>query len=249
MPANDLNSRSVRELQRIATQADLPRRPAKKRTMSRAARLQLIDKLSRWGATGLAAIGGASIYIAIVAGQTHPARAAAWTLLILASIWACRTLRARFRAGEEIASRPFRWRAHYTSCLSVLGVAFGGGAVLLIPADATATTLHIIALLFLAASVAGVAHAAHRPSAVAIAGPTVLFAFVALARSGAEPLAMAGATALAVLGVGFIALTTAALYGDARRRHPRTSFLRSDVEAPSSSAGDPETTEISATTG
>ncbi len=231
MPASDLNRKSVRELQRIATQAELPPRPGK-RALSRAARLQLIDRLSRWSATGLAAMGGVSIYIAISVGRAFPARAAAWSLLVLMSIWACRTLRARFRAGEQISSRPFRWRANYTSALSVLGVAFGSGSVLLIPAGAAPdAVLPIVALSFFAALAAGAAHAAHRSSAIAIAAPALLFGFVALARNGVDGLALGGAAVLAVMVIGLVAMTAIVLYANARRRHPRTGFVRSEAMA------------------
>jgi len=232
MPASDLNRKSVRELQRIATEAELPARQGKARVLSRAARLQLIDRLSRWGATGLAAMGGVSIYIAISAGRAFPARAAAWSLLVLMSIWACRTLRARFRAGEKISSRPFRWRANYTSALSVLGVAFGSGSILLIPAGAAPdAVLPIVALSFFAALAAGAAHAAHRSSAIAIAAPALLFGFAALARNGVDGLALGAAASLAVIVIALVAMMTLALYADARRRHPRTGFVRQEAMA------------------
>ena len=230
MAAGELEQQSVHDLQRLAAAGARPRR-TKRRGVSRAARLHLVDRLSRWSAIGLASLAGISVYLGVTIGREFPVRATAWCALLLAALWACRTMRARYRSGEAIAARPFRWRANYTSALSVLGVAYGAAPVLLIPASAPPLmAVEIIGFTLLGALIAGGAHSAHRASAIAIASPALLFGFAALARSAVTGLPAAGVIAVAVFVAGFIGAATTMLLNDARRRFPRTGFVRSEVE-------------------
>ena len=231
MSSEALERRNVRELQRLAAEAVIS--PAKKKPnkrLSRAARLHLLDLLSRWSATGLAAVCGAAIFMAVMVGREFPARTAAWALLVFAAIWSCRTIQTKFRAGEQIASRPFRWRAQYTSCLSVLGVAFGAAPILLAPQGAAALLPALIALTLAGALVAGATHAAHRASVAALVIPSYVFVIAALFRHGHEALVIFGAAAFAVVSTAVISIVSWALYNEARKNNPRTNLIRSEVE-------------------
>lgn len=229
--AKDQVGPDVRELQAMAeAAARAPRR--RRHGLSRAARLELIDVLSRWASSGLALVAGVAIFVAVSAGQAYPARAAGWALLVLGALYLCRRLQREFRAGEKCSAFPFRWRANYTAALSVLGAAFGAGAVIAVPAAAPhALQFQTLAILLLAGLGASVLHAAHGRSAAAIAAPVLAFAFLGVAR-------MSG-LGDAVVWVGAAALTGgAALYffhrflrQRARRHFPRTGLNRRALDA------------------
>jgi len=214
----------------MALEASHKNAPRKRRALSRGARLLLIDMLSRWSASGLALVAGVSIYLAITVGQVYPARAAAWTLLILMSIWTCRTLRKKFRSGEKIAARPFRWRASYTSCLSVLGVAFGSAPILLLPDNAPhALLLQTLALTCFAAIGASALHSAHPTSAMGVGAPALIMGFAAMLRNDVQTSVITAFVACAVLGAGCVALLAQASYRQAAQRRPRTGLLRREL--------------------
>lgn len=228
MSQRPLDDQSVLELQRLAAGAG--KRKTSKRAMSRAGRLHLIDILSRWSMSGLATITGISVYLAVTVGALYPGRATAWSALVLAALWTSRSLCAKYRAGDAITARPFRWRANYTSTLFVLGTAFGAAPMLLVPSSAPiSAVLPIIGFVLLGALAAGVAHAAHRASAAAVAAPCLVFIFTALARSNVDGLALVGVCALSLLVVGAVIGVNHLLYSDAEKRRPRTGFLRSEV--------------------
>ena len=75
MTSASLEAKTVRELQELAQQAPVQRRK-RHAGLSRAARLHLIDILSRWSGPGLALTAGVAVYMAVVAGRAFPARAA-----------------------------------------------------------------------------------------------------------------------------------------------------------------------------
>lgn len=229
MPSPSSTIADARDLQELVRLSDLhPKR--RRQAMSRAGRLSQIDRLSRWSATGLAVIAGASIYAAVVAGQLTPFRSAVWILLVLAGVWTCRKYQANYRTGDVICARPFRWRANYTACLSVLGVAFGCGAVLLVD-DSTSSffVLQIIAMTLAGSTISGIAHAAHPPSVISIVLPPVIFCFAAAAKGGLTGYMLYGVIAGVVFCIATTAFAAAAMDFEARRRHPRTTFLRGEV--------------------
>lgn len=209
----------------------------RRKTLSRAARLELIDLLSRWSAPGLAILAGAGVYLAITAGRGYPWRATAWALMLISALWACRSIRSSFRAGSGLSSRPFRWRASYTACLSVLGVAFASAPVLLTPSDAPGGLfLQTAGLTLFAASCAALLNAAHLSSAVAIAAPAALLVTLASARNGDIALT-AGAAAAGLLCVSVVIAVSRKVAGNAARRHPRTRFLRREIPGWEHAAG------------
>ena len=224
-----LLEKDVRQLQQIAQDAPgAPPRKARK-PLSRAARLDLIDMLSRWSASGLAIIAGAAVYLAATAGRGYPGRAAAWALMILCALWVCRRLRAEFRSGRANASRPFRWRASYTSSLSVLGVILASAPILLTPVDAPAPLfLQVSGLTLFAAACAAMLHAAHFASAAAIAAPASILTVMACVRAGDGAL-IAGAAGAAVLCISAVYVANRTIIAKARRRHPRTTFVRREI--------------------
>ena len=225
-----LEEKDVRELQQLASET--PSSPAQQRpkSLSRAARLHLIDMLSRQSATGLALVAGVAVYLAITAGRDFPARAAAWAAMALCALWVCRRLRGQFRSGNAISSHPFRWRASYTSCLSVLGVILASAPILLVPAEAPQSLLLQVGVLaLLAASGAAMLHTAHLASAAAFVAPAALFAILAGLRSGDLTLAGAAAAAALICVTG-VYMVNRAVQATAARQHPRTSFLRRSVE-------------------
>ncbi|MGE0408622.1 MAG: hypothetical protein AB7P23_05080 [Amphiplicatus sp.] len=222
---------TVHELQALAREAGKPRR-RRNPAPSRAARLHLIDVLSRWGGSGLALIAGVSVFILASAGGAYPFRAAAWGGMVLAALYVCRRLRRDFRAGEHVAAHPFRWRANYTSALSALSAAFGAGALILAPRGAPVDYIYeILALMLIAALGAGLLHAAHGRSAVAASLPASLFILGGALQAGGW-----GPAALSVGGAA--AIGGAALYlfhrltrQEAVRRFPRTGLMRRDSGA------------------
>jgi len=224
-----LETKTVKELQALAQDAARAPLPNRAKALSRAARLELIDMLSRWSAPGLAIVAGAGVYLAVTAGAPYPGRALAWTLMLLCALWACRRTQSRFRAGGKSAARPFRWRASYTACLSVLGVAFASAPILLTPAGAPHHVfLQAAGLTLFAGSFAAMLNAAHLASAAAIAGPSALLVFLACLRNGDAALAL-GAGAAGVLCVCAVIAVSRNIAGKAAARHPRTSFLRRDI--------------------
>lgn len=229
MTSASLHEKNVRELQELA---QTPLRPRKRRAapLSRGARLHLIDVLSRWSAPGLALIAGASVYLAVVAGRTFPGRAFAWGAMLLAALWVCRRLRSEFRAGAGLSAHPFRWRASYTSSVSVLGVAFASAPILLAPAGAPpALAMQIIALTLLVSFTSALLHSAHFYTAAAFAGPSAVFAVLAGARAG-EPTLILGGLATAVLGFAGLRIANRYLEKSANRQYPRTTLLRREIE-------------------
>ncbi len=229
MSSLSLHKKNVRELQELAREAPVAPNRDRRKALSRAAGLHLIDMLSRQSATGLALIAGVSIYLAITAGRQYPARAAAWAAMILCALWVCRRLRSQFRSGNAITSRPFRWRASYTSCLSVLGVILASGPILLAPAGAPQPMiLQIAVLTLLAASGAAMLHTAHFTSAAAFAAPGAIFAILTGLRSGDAGLSAAGLAAALICVTGVYAVSRV-IQAKAARQHPRTTFVRRDI--------------------
>ncbi|WDI30475.1 hypothetical protein PUV54_10950 [Hyphococcus flavus] len=233
MTSASLHAKNVRELQELAQHAPIEPRKRKSSSLSRAARLHLIDVLSRWSAPGLALLAGVSVYLAVVAGRVYPGRAFAWGLMALGALWVCRRLRSQFRAGANLADRPFRWRAAYTSSLSVLGVVLGSAPILLAPVDApTALALQITALALFAIFAAALLHSAHFFSAAALAAPGALFAILTGLRAGETSLVLA-AISTAILGMTGLRIANRYLEKGASRRYPRTAFIRREIETPS----------------
>ncbi len=229
MSSLSLHEKNVRELQELAQEAPAAPQRDRRKPLSRAARLHLIDMLSRQSATGLALVAGVSVYLAITAGRAFPARAAAWAAMILCALWVCRRLRSQFRSGDAITSRPFRWRASYTSCLSVLGVILASGPILLTPAGAPQPMMLQVAVLsLLAAAAAAMLHTAHFASAAAFAAPAAIFAVLAGLRSGDTGLFAAGLAAALLCVTGVFAVSRV-IEAKAARQHPRTSFVRRDI--------------------
>ncbi len=225
-----MEAKDVRELQRLAQQSPQTLRRRGARRHSRAAYLELIDILSRWSAAGLALVAGVGVYLAVTIGQVYPARAAAWTILLIGALWIARSMRSRFRAGAAIAARPFRWRASYTSALCVLGVVFATAPVLLTPATAPpALFLQALALSMVGAFGASLFHAAHAPSAAAFALPGAIIPVLAAIRSGDFVIVIA-VGALSALALSCLAFFCRAMTELSARRNPRTSVLRREVE-------------------
>lgn len=186
--------------------------------------------LSRWSAPGLAVLMGAGVYLAVTAGRAYPGRAAAWGLMLLCALWVCRQTRSQFRAGSKSSARPFRWRASYTACLSVLGVAFASAPILLTPAGAPHPVfLQAAGLTLFAGSCAAILNAAHLASAAAIAGPSAILVFLACLRSGDAALT-AGAAAAGILCVSAVLAVSHNVSAKAAQRHPRSRFLRREIK-------------------
>ena len=181
---HDPKAPSVHDLQRqVATASQKANRKSKyrKNRLSRSARLNLIDILSRCGGAGLGLIAGIAIFIGVMTGRTEPVGPSVWLVLMLAGLYVCRHLRQSYRAGEKIASRPFQWRANYTSSLAALSAAFGAGTFLAVPEQATPTlTLQIGALILLGAIGAAILHIAHGRSVSAILVPASAFVIAAI---------------------------------------------------------------------
>lgn len=224
-----LEAKTVQELQSLAANAARPA-PAPRQALSRAARLHLIDQLSRWGGSGLALLAGAAIFIAMVVARDVPARAAVWAAMLFAALYLCRRYRREFRRGDKIAARPFRWRAYYTSTLAVVSAAFGAGALILIPVGADGVFAAEIMLLMTAATIGAAAlHVSHTPSAAAAGLPA--FALM----SGAALRGDWGSTlAFVSIGAGFMALAgvlfaSQRVLAAAQARFPRTNFVRREI--------------------
>jgi hypothetical protein len=168
--------------------------------------------------------------MAVVAGRVYPGRALAWGVMMLGALWMCRRLRSQFRAGANLSSRPFRWRAAYTASLSVLGVVLASAPILLAPADAlTALAMQIMAFSMLAIFAAALLHASHFYSAAALAVPGALFAILAGLRADETGLTIA-ASSTALLGLTGLRIANRYLEKGASRRYPRTALLRREIE-------------------
>ncbi|WP_375204180.1 hypothetical protein [Hyphococcus sp.] len=236
MTSASLQGESVRELQeRVAREAGAPRQ-RRNPGISRAARLNLIDILSRWSGPGLALVAGVAVYLAIMAGRTYPGRATAWALMMLGALWVTRRLRSDFRAGGRLTSRPFRWRASFTASLSVLGVILASAPILLAPAGASAAFgVQILALTVIASFVTALMLSAHLPSAAALALPGAAFAVLTGLRAGDAGL-LGGGVAISLLSISGLYLANRYLEKSAAKRYPRTSLLRREVERRAGSA-------------
>ncbi len=222
---------TVRDLQALAAEAAASAAPPARKSRSRSASLHLIDLLSRWGGSGLAAIAAASIFIAVAIARDQPLRAGVWALMIFAALYLCRRYRKEFRRGDKIASRPFRWRAYYTATLAVVSAAFGAGAFLLaIPAASAPARFEILAVLIAGTLAATALHSAFRLSALAAALPAS--AFIAAAALRAEGLSLASLAAIAVLAIGVAgAWIASGRIGEAAdRRFPRTGLVRREID-------------------
>jgi hypothetical protein len=212
---------SVRDLQARAAAAARGGR----RGLSRAARLLLIDQLSRWGGTGLACFAGAALFAAIAVATGAPVRSAVWLLLLFGALYVCRRYRTEFRRGHQIAARPFRWRSYYTASLAVVSAAFGAGAPLLVAApDEGAARLLI--LMLAAASAAAAFNAAHRAAAAAAGLPAAIaVAAAAIGAFGASSFAIL-ILAAALAAASGVLLLSAAAERRAGARFPRTALQR-----------------------
>ncbi|MEL7487641.1 MAG: hypothetical protein AAGJ87_10565 [Pseudomonadota bacterium] len=229
---------TVHDLQKRAElAARSPQRRPKR--LSRAARLHLIDTLSRTGGAGLALFAGAAIFIAVSNGRDFPLRAGVWLILMMATLYVCRRLRRDFRAGEKIASKPFRWRAWYTSALCVLSAAFGAGALISAPVGAGGDVVWRTSIITLvAATGAGAAHLAHGRSLAAMFAPATVFALAAIARDAGLISAAIVATC-ALIAAGGLLFASRRMQSTAAARFPRTGFSRrekSELEAAAASA-------------
>lgn len=230
--SSPLTGKTVQELQSIAAEAARNAGTQPRRTgLSRAARLHLIDQLSRWGGSGLALLAGVSIFIALVPARDIPVRTAVWASLIFASLYLCRRYRKEFRRGEAIASHPFRWRAYYASTLAVVSAAFGSGAFLLLPETVSAAAaMQTLALMAVAAAGASAFHAAHRASAAAAGLPAfTATAGASIASFGFSPFSIAILAAGAAVAA-FVAVASLQAEMRAALRFPRTTIARREIE-------------------
>lgn len=197
---------------------------------SRAARLHLIDILSRWGGSGLALVAGVAAFAAIAAGRSYPLRAALWASLVLGALVVARNLLRRFRAGGRSCSHPFRWRADYTASLAVVSSAFGAGALILIPRGADpALAYQTLSLLIGASLGAGVIHAAHGRAALAAWLPAFAFIFVGAAKTSGLAAALLGVGAALATGAAALFFFHSYLRQKITRRFPRTSLVRRGI--------------------
>lgn len=232
----DLETQDVRGLQKLAETAPLSA-PRRKKRPSRAALLERIDILSRWSAPALALIAGISIFLGVTIGRSYPARGTAWAALVLAALWVCRRLHRQYRSGEAISARPFHWRAAYTSCLSVLGVAFACAPILLTPVGAPAgLAFQVVLLVMIGGFAAATLHAAHLASAAAFAAPAIILPALAAFRDGAHFSLVA---ALSVLGLSIMLALGVLIARNASARNPRTTWLRRDAAVSGSRASKP----------
>jgi hypothetical protein len=228
-PSND--ALSVHDLQALAAEAATGANVTIGKARSRAASLHLIDLLSRWGGSGLAIFAAAAIFIATTLARDHPLRAGLWAAMVFAALYICRRYRKEFRRGDKIASRPFRWRAYYTSTIAVVSAAFGAGAFLLaIPAAPSTTRLEIIAILVVATLAASALHSAYRMTALAAALPAS--AFIALAALRADGLSLSTVVIIAILSAGAAALFAGSerIGRAADRKFPRTGLVRREID-------------------
>jgi hypothetical protein len=204
---------------------------AKKARPSRAARLHLVDILSRWAGSGLALFAGVTVFAAVAAGRSHPFRAALWTMMVLATLIVARRMLMSFRAGGKSSSHPFRWRADYTSALAILSAAFGAGALILVPGGADAAFAHRThALLIFASLAAGVIHAAHGRAALAAWLPAFAFIVPGVLKTGGGD-AVWGVGAAFATGAAALFFFHSYLRHKITRRFPRTGVVRRGIAA------------------
>lgn len=220
----------VHDLQAMAAAAATRRRLRRARP-SRAARLHLVDLLSRSALTGLAIIAGVGVFVAVRAGREEPLRAAIWALTLFAAIFIARGLASGFRSGATNAARPFLWRAQYTASLSVVGAAFGAGAVVIInETSSRQLALETMSALSLGGLGASLMHAAHGRSAAALWLPVSIFVYFGAWRFDGLRLAIFGGAAIATAGAAALFLVSRLLRSTAVRRFPRTSMPRRTVD-------------------
>ena len=207
---------------------------AQRRSLSRAAQLNLIDALSRFGASGLGLIAGLTIFGATYLGRAYPFRASVWAVLVFAGLYLCRRYRFEYRAGKAFAGRPFRWRTHYTAALAVLSAGFGAGAFLVSPAAAgPGHALQTHAALGVGLIVAALLQSAHGASARAAFLPGTTFVLAAsLSRLGAGFETM-GLTAVAIAAWASLNVVADRVAARADARFPRAEgHARESLLAP-----------------
>lgn len=226
-PASD--SLTVRDLQALAAEAATAPAVARK-ARSRAAQLHLIDLLSRWGGSGLAAFAAAAIFIAATIARGQPLRAGVWAAIVFAALYLCRRYRKEFRRGDKIASRPFRWRAYYTSTVSVVSAAFGAGAFLLAVPASGAERIEIFAALIAATLAAAALHSAYRLAGLAALAPASVFIAAASIRASGFSPASLGVIALLAAGAAGVWIASGRIGEAADRRFPRTALVRRDID-------------------
>ena len=225
---------TVHELQAMAADAAIAPVAARKKR-SRAAELHLIDLLSRWGGSGLAAFAAAAVLIAATIARGTPLRAGVWAAMVFGALFLCRRYRKEFRRGEKIAARPFRWRAYYTSSLSVVSAAFGAGAFLLAVPASGAQRIEVFAVLIIGALSASALHSAHRLAGLAAALPASLFIAAGALRSDGFSLVSLATIASLCAGLLGIVIASARIGESADRRFPRTGLVRREIERPAES--------------
>jgi len=233
--SDHLQRKSVKELQALAGQQNLGFRydVSRKKSLSRAAQLHLIDVLSRWSGAGLGAIAGITVYLAATVGQSLPLRAAVWASVVLMALYLSRRLRKEFRTGGKLTAHPFRWRANYTSSLAVLSAAFGAGAYLLTPVIGTGHDPALIYFLLLIATIfAAGFHSAHAFSAAAVAGPAIAFIIAGAWRSLNISLSLALLIGLSSLGLLIVYTAARSAHNAAKSQFPRSSFIRREALRP-----------------
>ncbi|MEL6362185.1 MAG: hypothetical protein AAFR21_13990 [Pseudomonadota bacterium] len=217
-----LAGKTVRELQDLAGSVDIS--PRRTNQPSRAANLAMIDALSRWGASGLAVIAAAAVFIAATYGRVFSFRAAIWTILVFSSLYLCRRFRLDFRSGCASAGRPFRWRANYTSSLAVLSAAFGASGFLILPASlADPAAMALLGALSTMLLLAGLFHGAHVNASAAMIGPGLAFLLAAaFTRFGLSAFSVIFALA-SINGAVLIGAFSLRIMKRARIRFPRTT--------------------------
>jgi FtsH-binding integral membrane protein len=220
---------TVHDLQAMAAEAASAAAPAQK-ARSRAANLHLIDLLSRWGGSGLAALAAAAIFIAASIARGQPLRAGVWAAMVFAALYLCRRYRKEFRRGDKIAARPFRWRAYYTSSLAVVSAAFGAGAFLLAVPATGAARIEIFAVLIAGTLAAAALHAAHRMAGLAAMAPAAAFIAAAAIRTGGVSAPSLGVIALLAAGAAGVVIASGRIGDAADRRFPRTGLVRREIE-------------------
>ena len=179
-------------------------------------------------APGLAAIGGVTVYLAVAVGRSLPLRAAIWASVVFGALYLSRRLRGDYRSGAATTSRPFRWRANYTSSLAVLGAAFGAGAYLLTPAAGGGDFLVIYLLLLSGVIFAAGAHSAHAFSAAAVAGPAIAFVIAGAYRGFGVSPALSALIALAACGLFGVYVVARGAAVAASAQFPRSTYMRRD---------------------
>ncbi|MBT8473375.1 MAG: hypothetical protein HKN14_08700 [Marinicaulis sp.] len=198
---------------------------------SRAARLELIDILSRRGSIGLFILFAATVLIVLISYSEAPARTAAWAIMVIAALWVSKVFQSRFRSGRSDNSRPFRWRAEYTAALSVVGVAFASAPELLALDPGHGAFQSDLTLIVLFAVIcAALFHASHFVASMALIVPFATFFLLGQAKQ--FPIAP-NIPQIFMFSTGFLVVlfTNRALVTRAQKRNPRSKLLRSEVES------------------